>query len=228
MLEHAQPESGPRRPRFSYASVAATLALVLSLSGTAYALVVTSADIQDNTIRSVDIRNGQVRTKDIGNGQVFSADIRDGSIQAVDLDPSAQKDPRLTVFSEILAWGANPLVVTVGDSGYTFKGFCGGAQHSDAGVELVGLPGSNFVASEMVKIEGSVLPDFYAWGMVGADMIHAWNVVDRTESGVAQLTLSSISPLQLDGSLRSARVEVSMTANSAGCTFSGTATDTSS
>lgn len=61
--------------------------------------IVTSANIQDNTIVSADLRDGQaVRSTDIVNGQVTAGDlannavttdkIRDGEVKANDLDPS--------------------------------------------------------------------------------------------------------------------------------------------
>lgn len=70
------PRISLRRPR--YADVAATLALVLSMSGTAYAaIVVTSSNIKDETILSRDIRNGAVRGSDLRDGTITGADISD-------------------------------------------------------------------------------------------------------------------------------------------------------
>ena len=67
-----------RRPR--YADVAATLALVTSVSGSAYAAItVTSADIQDNTVQSRDVRDGTLRSRDLADGSVSLADINDTS-----------------------------------------------------------------------------------------------------------------------------------------------------
>ena len=73
-----------------YATVASTLALVLALSGTAYAAAtVTSADIVDNTIRTADIRNGAVESLDIHNSTVTSNDIADFSIAPVDVNAAS-------------------------------------------------------------------------------------------------------------------------------------------
>lgn len=54
------------RPR--YADVAATLALVIATAGTSYAaIVVTSANIKDETIQSRDVRNGALKLADIND-----------------------------------------------------------------------------------------------------------------------------------------------------------------
>jgi hypothetical protein len=52
-------ERGPRRRHLTYANVAATLALVLAISGTAYAASgwVTSKDIKNFTIKPVDMNS---------------------------------------------------------------------------------------------------------------------------------------------------------------------------
>lgn len=54
------------RPR--YADVAATLALVIATGGTSYAaVVVTSANIKDETVQSRDVRNGTLKLSDIND-----------------------------------------------------------------------------------------------------------------------------------------------------------------
>jgi hypothetical protein len=58
--------------------VAATLALVLSMSGTAFAAVmVTSEDIVDNSILSRDVRDGTLRGVDVADGTLTLADVND-------------------------------------------------------------------------------------------------------------------------------------------------------
>ena len=54
-----------------YASVTATMALVVALGGSAYAA---------NTIRSSDIRNGQVKQVDLANNAVTSGKVRNGTL----------------------------------------------------------------------------------------------------------------------------------------------------
>jgi hypothetical protein len=61
-----------------YATVTSTLALVIALSGTAYAA---------NTVRSIDIVDGAVQSQDIGTGAVQSVDIKNRTITAQDLLP---------------------------------------------------------------------------------------------------------------------------------------------
>jgi hypothetical protein len=56
----------PRARRiFTYSNVAASLALVLALGGTSYALTVTSTQIKNATISSVDLKNGGIRLQDL-------------------------------------------------------------------------------------------------------------------------------------------------------------------
>lgn len=63
-----------------YANVTATLALVVALSGTAYAAT---------KIRSKDIANGQVKRADLGKGAVTSSKVKDRSLTRKDLKKGA-------------------------------------------------------------------------------------------------------------------------------------------
>ncbi|WP_323791451.1 hypothetical protein [Nocardioides sp.] len=64
-------EQGKARRHLSYANVSATLALVVALSGTAYAA---------NTVRSKDIVNGQVKTADLGKAAVATSKIKKNAV----------------------------------------------------------------------------------------------------------------------------------------------------
>jgi hypothetical protein len=59
-----------------YSIAASTLALLLALGGTAYAV---------NTVRSADIVDGTIKTQDIGTGAVQSIDIKNGTVAPADL-----------------------------------------------------------------------------------------------------------------------------------------------
>lgn len=82
-------EQGKARRHLSYANVSATLALVVALSGTAYAA---------NTVRSKDIVNGQVKTADLGRNAVATnkikknavttSRIKSGAVAPDDLNPA--------------------------------------------------------------------------------------------------------------------------------------------
>jgi hypothetical protein len=66
--------------RPSYAAVAATTALMLVLGGTSYAAVlITSGDIKDGTIRSRDILDDSVLGRDVKNGTLTLGDLSDTS-----------------------------------------------------------------------------------------------------------------------------------------------------
>ena len=72
------------------AHVIAVAALVVALSGTAYAAAtVTSADIVDGTIKGADIRTAAVGSVDLKDGGVASADLADGGVQGQDLATGA-------------------------------------------------------------------------------------------------------------------------------------------
>lgn len=89
-----------RRP--TYANVAASLALVLSLTGTAVAAArIGSAEIRDNAVASRDIKNGDVRAIDLRDGSVTAAKLANGAVGADKLargavGASAVRDGSLT------------------------------------------------------------------------------------------------------------------------------------
>jgi hypothetical protein len=65
-------------------------ALVLSAGGTVTAAVlITSANIEDNTVRSVDIRDETIRSLDVDNRSLTGADIKTGSLTGVDVKNSS-------------------------------------------------------------------------------------------------------------------------------------------
>ncbi len=71
----------------SPAMVVAVAALTISVTGNVTAAVlITSADIKNNTIRSVDIRNRAVKGIDVKNNSLTGADVRESTLGPV---PSA-------------------------------------------------------------------------------------------------------------------------------------------
>jgi hypothetical protein len=64
------------RPRLTYANVAASLALFISLGGISYAAVT----LKRNSVRSTHIKDGEVRSADIRDGSVALKDIKRGVI----------------------------------------------------------------------------------------------------------------------------------------------------
>lgn len=70
-----------RPTRVGYANVTSTLALIVALSGGAYAVAtITGADVVDGSLRGVDVRDGSISSNDIANGSIRAADVRDGVI----------------------------------------------------------------------------------------------------------------------------------------------------
>ena len=75
----------------SPAMVVAVGALALSVGGSVTAAVlITSGDIKDNTIRSADIRNETIKSRDIATGGVTGADVKNHSLTPVDFSGSVQ------------------------------------------------------------------------------------------------------------------------------------------
>jgi hypothetical protein len=61
----------------------ALLALFMAMGGSAYALVVTSASIKNNTIRSQDVRNGGLLGKDFRKNGVGGGAIKESTLETV-------------------------------------------------------------------------------------------------------------------------------------------------
>jgi hypothetical protein len=61
----------------------ALVALFVAMGGSAYALVVTSGSIKNNTIRSVDVRNGGLLGKDVRKNGVGGRAIKESTLGTV-------------------------------------------------------------------------------------------------------------------------------------------------
>jgi hypothetical protein len=71
------------RLRPTYANVVSTLALVVAVSGGAYA----ATQLPKDSVGSKQIRNNKVKSKDLKDGGVTSQDVRDGTLTGADLRP---------------------------------------------------------------------------------------------------------------------------------------------
>jgi hypothetical protein len=67
----------------SPAMAVALLALFMAMGGSAYALVITSGSIKNNTIRSVDVRNRALLGKDFRPGGVGGTAIKESTLGTV-------------------------------------------------------------------------------------------------------------------------------------------------
>jgi hypothetical protein len=72
-----------RRLTPSPAMAVALLALFMAMGGSAYALVVTSGSIKNNTIRSVDVRNGGLVGKDVRSNGLGGRAIKESTLGPV-------------------------------------------------------------------------------------------------------------------------------------------------
>ncbi len=67
----------------SPAMAVALVALFMAMGGSAYALVVTSGSIKDNTIRTADVRNGGLFGKDMRQDKVGGRAIKESTLGTV-------------------------------------------------------------------------------------------------------------------------------------------------
>lgn len=95
------------RSKLTYANVAATLALVLSLSGTSYALIVGSKQIKNESITAVDIKDDSVTSAELSVASVGTREVIDGSLKLRDLNSEVKNsfDPRGFLHRPVLGSG---------------------------------------------------------------------------------------------------------------------------
>ena len=86
----------------SPAMAVALVALFMAMGGSAYAFVITSGSIKNNTIRSVDVRNGGLIGKDIGANRLGGRAIKESTLSTV---PSALVTEGVTHFAVLNAGG---------------------------------------------------------------------------------------------------------------------------
>lgn len=80
------------RFRPTYANVASTLALVVALSGTAYAAAtITGAQVKNESLTGRDVRDGSLTGRDVTNNSITSSDVRELTKQ--DLRPGVLPTP---------------------------------------------------------------------------------------------------------------------------------------
>jgi hypothetical protein len=92
-----------RRP--GYADVVGTLALLVAMSGTAYAAhalpknSVGPKQLKDNKVASKDVRDGGISAADLAAGSVGSATLQPGSVGTTQLAPGSVTGAKLAVGS---------------------------------------------------------------------------------------------------------------------------------
>lgn len=74
------------RKRVNSAHVIALVALFFALGGTAFAITVNSADVENNSLKSIDLKNGKgAKGKDVKDESLTGTDVLDGSLGTADL-----------------------------------------------------------------------------------------------------------------------------------------------
>lgn len=72
------------------ATLIAVLALLVATGGTAYAIVITGAQIKDGTVTTADIKNGSLAGADVKDGSLSGFDIKNSTIGSSDLASTAK------------------------------------------------------------------------------------------------------------------------------------------
>ncbi len=107
----------------SPAMVVALTALVMAMGGSAYALVITSGSIKNNTIKSADVRNGGLIGKDVRGDGLGGRAVKESSLATVPSSFSSYGSARFVVatgdglFVRGRGYGPNP-VARIGDGRY--------------------------------------------------------------------------------------------------------------
>jgi hypothetical protein len=91
-----------------YANVTATLALVVALGGTSYAVgTIGTQDLKPNAVTSPKIKNGQVKAPDLKVGAVRSPQVKDDTLTGADIaDIQVQNIPLVNGWSAYDGRGA--------------------------------------------------------------------------------------------------------------------------
>lgn len=89
----------------SYANVVATLALVLAMSGSAYALVVTGALVADESLTEADVRDRSL-SRAIADNAVRGPQVGDDSLTGDDIDESSLQIPAGSAGKNLLSFGS--------------------------------------------------------------------------------------------------------------------------
>ena len=71
--------------KFGYANVVATLALVVALSGSAYALSVTGKEVVNGSLTGRDTKNQSLKGRELHQGTVKSKQVKDGGLNKWDM-----------------------------------------------------------------------------------------------------------------------------------------------
>jgi len=116
-----------RLRRTRYADVVGTLALLVAMSGTAYA----AHALPKNSVSSKQIKNDKVKGKDLKDGDVSAADLAAGSVGTDELQPGSVGNAQLSANSVGMAKIADGAVgsVQVSDNTLTTADLKG-ADHS--------------------------------------------------------------------------------------------------
>ena len=159
-----------RRPR--YADVVGTLALLVAMSGTAYAAhalpknSVGSKQIKDNKVTGKDVKDGGIGAADLAAGSVGGTHLQTGSVATANLAAGSVTGAKLAAGAVgPAAVGVNAISTTasVKDHTLTLVDFVGVDQTSS----INGMLPANACTSVIVTATGAQLGQFATVGLSG-------------------------------------------------------------
>jgi hypothetical protein len=149
------------RPR--YADVVGTIALLVAMSGTAYAAhalpknSVGSKQIKDNKVASLDLKDGGIGAADLASGSVGTANLAPGSVTGTQLAAGS-------VGSAAVGVNAISTTASVKDHTLTLVDFVG-VDHTSS---INGTLPANSCTSVVATAAGAQLGQFAMVGLAGA------------------------------------------------------------
>ena len=79
------------RRLFTFSNIVAMLALMIAISGTSYALVISSKQIKNESLTSIDIKDGSVKVADLSTASVGSKEVIDNSLKLRDINNEVER-----------------------------------------------------------------------------------------------------------------------------------------
>ncbi|TWH01477.1 hypothetical protein L615_001800000210 [Nocardioides sp. J9] len=96
--------------RVAAVAVGSAILVTLGATGATAAKLITSAQIQNGTIRSIDVKDGSLVGGDVRDGSITGADLRNGSVTSADIKDGAVRLADLSQAAKDALTGAAPAV----------------------------------------------------------------------------------------------------------------------
>jgi hypothetical protein len=199
------------RPR--YADVVGTLALIVAMSGTAYAAhalpknSVGSKQIRDNKVAGKDLKDGGIGPADLASGSVGGTHLQPGSVGTANLAPGSVTGAQLAAGSvgpAAVAVNAISTTASVKDHTLTLVDFVG----VDRTSSINGTLSASSCTSAIVTATGAQLGQFAMVGLAGAVAVPNVTFTPARIEVVNQVTFRMCNPTLASVSLGNVGVRV--------------------